>query len=58
MKNADIRELLKRKRIFHYEVAAALGVATTTLSRWLQRELPEEKKKLIREAVEKILKED
>lgn len=25
MKNADIRELLKRKRIFHYEVAVAVA---------------------------------
>lgn len=58
MRNKDIRELIKKKRVFHYEVAEALGVTVTTFSKWLQRELPEEKKNLIRSAVEKILKED
>ena len=58
MRNKDIRELIKKKRVFHYEVAEALGVTTTTFSKWLQRELPEEKKNLIRSAVEKILKEE
>ena len=58
MRNKDIRELIKKKRVLHYEVAEALGVTATTFSKWLQRELPEEKKNLIRSAVEKILKED
>lgn len=58
MRNKDIRELIKKKRVFQYEVAEALGVTATTFSKWLQRELPEEKKNLIRSAVEKILKEE
>ncbi len=58
MRNKDIRELIKKKRVFYYEVAEALGVTATTFSKWLQRELPEERKNLIRSAVEKILKED
>lgn len=41
MRNKDIRELIKKKRVFHYEVAEALGVTATTFSKWLQRELPE-----------------
>ena len=58
MRNKDIRELIKKKRVFHYGVAEALGVTATTFSKWLQRELPEEKKNLIRSAIAKILKED
>ena len=57
MRNKDIRELIKKKRVFYYEVAEVLGVTATTFSKWLQRELPEEKKNLIRAAVEKILED-
>lgn len=33
MRNKDIRELIKKKRVFHYEVAEALGVTATTFSK-------------------------
>ncbi len=45
MFNNDIREELKRARIYGYELAAALGIAETSLSRKLaRRELTSDEK--------------
>ena len=54
-KNHDIRILLKKSRVRHYEVADAMGVDRTTFSRWLQKEMTAERKDSIREAVKKVL---
>ncbi len=40
--NERIREAAKRSGVYLWEVAAVLGIADTTFSRWLRRELPEE----------------
>lgn len=45
MNNRDIRELIAKRRLKHFEVAKALGVTQYTFSHWLQEELTEEKKK-------------
>ena len=47
MKNIDIRNLISQKRLKHYEVAEALNIDDCTLSRWLSRELTEDKKQKI-----------
>ena len=47
MKNIEIRDLIEKRRLKHFEVAAACGVNPATFSRWLQTELPETKKKEI-----------
>ena len=52
--NADIRELLARRRIRFWEVAYALGVCPETFSRWLRRELDAERKKEIVGMIEKL----
>ncbi len=45
MFNNDIREELKRARIYGYELASALGIAETSLSRKLaRRELTDDEK--------------
>lgn len=54
MKNKEIREAINHKRLKYYEVANALGVSRFTFSVWLSEELPEDKKKEILEAIEKI----
>ena len=47
MNNKDIRNLLKEKGIFHWQLADKLGISEPT--RKLRRELPiEEKEKLIK----------
>lgn len=49
MNNKDIRNLLKEKGIYHWQLADKLGISEPTLTRKLRRELPtEEKEKLIK----------
>lgn len=50
--NKEIREAIDKKRLKHYEVAAACGINQCTLSHWLQTELKPEKKKKILEIIE------
>ena len=45
--NQRIREAAKRSDVYLWEVAAVLGIADTTFSRWLRRELPEEEQEKI-----------
>jgi len=52
--NAEIRDLIRKKRFRHYEIAEALGVNEFTFSRWLRNELPDEKKREIIKAIEQI----
>lgn len=49
-KNRDVREYLKAKRVFMWEVAERIGVHEVTLIRWMRTELPEDKKQKIMEA--------
>ena len=55
--NNDIRLVIEKSRLHHYELAHALGVSESTLIRWLRFELPEEKKKLVLSAVDRLLSE-
>lgn len=57
-KNQDIRALLKKSRVRHYEVADVMGVDRTTFSRWLQKEMTPSRKQSVREAVEKVLENE
>lgn len=43
IKNVNIRELIDKRGLKHYEVARAMGVSTYTFSHWLQNELPKDK---------------
>ena len=55
--NIDVRRaiwLAKEQGIKQYEVAAAAGVSEGTLTRWLRKEMSDDKKKLITEAVEEL----
>lgn len=56
--NQDIRDLMSKKRVRHYEVADEMGVDRTTFSRWMQKEMTAERKDSIREAVKKVLSAD
>ena len=52
--NAEIRNLLSKKGIRHYEAAAACGVSLYTFSHWLQIEMKPEKKKEIMKIIRGI----
>ena len=51
MNNMDVRKSIEKKRLRYFEVAAALKINPCTLSRWLQHELPPERKAKILEAI-------
>ena len=53
-KNREVRDFLKAKRVFQWEVAERLGIHESSLIRWMRTELPEDKKKKIMEAASAI----
>lgn len=54
MANAEIREILRKKRIRHYEIATQLGISEYTFCKWLRTELPPDKREEVLKAVKKI----
>lgn len=54
MKNLEIREALRKKRMYHWELAELLGITEFTLSRKLRCELPEEEKNKILKLIEGV----
>ena len=53
--NKDVRLAIEKNRLRYFEVAHVIGVSEATFTRWLRFELPEEKKKLILSAVDRLL---
>lgn len=51
----EIKQILKEKRIYQWEVAKVLGITEFTLTRWLRDDLPAEKADQIMLAVKDIL---
>lgn len=56
MANLEIREIIRKNRIRHYEVAAALGVSEYTFCKWLRTELPADKKAKIMDAINGLIR--
>ena len=55
MHNKDLRYEFRIANVRQWEVAEAIGISEMTCVKWLRRELPEEKKKLVREAIRKVI---
>lgn len=55
MHNKDLRDEFRIANVRQWEVAEAMGISEMTLVKWLRRELTEEKKKLVREAIRKVM---
>lgn len=55
MPNANIKDLLRRKRVYQWEIAAKLNVSEITFCRWLRQDLPEEKQRQILKAINEIV---
>ena len=55
MKNKEIRDAIARHRVRYYEVAEVLGISECTFSRWMRRELTEDKRELIIDAINKLV---
>ena len=56
--NADIKALMKERKVCQWKVALTIGISEQSLIRWLRTELPEEKKTAIVAAIEQLSKED
>lgn len=52
--NADLREYMKKLNVPYWKLAKELGVAESTLIRWLREELPESTKDSYKTLVKKI----
>lgn len=57
MCNNDIREKIKFAGVRYWQVAGELGVSDGNFSRMLRRELPDDKKTQILEAIDRLTKE-
>lgn len=55
MKNKDLRDAFRIANVKQWEVAEAIGISEMTFVKWLRKELPEEKKTLVREAIKKVI---
>ena len=54
MHNSEIREIIRKNRIFHYEIAEELGISEPTFSKWLRSEMDSEKKEKVVRAIGSI----
>lgn len=57
MKNKDIHEAFEKSGVRKWIVASRIGIADTTFSRRLRRELPQNEKDKIFKAIKEIEKE-
>lgn len=55
MRNIDLRQAFRVANVKQWEVADALGISEMTFVKWLRKELPEGKKTLVRDAIEKVV---
>lgn len=54
MANLEIREEIRKSRLYHYEIADALGVSKSAFSKWLRSEMDEERKEKVMRAIDSI----
>jgi predicted XRE-type DNA-binding protein len=54
VKNIEIRNLIKQKRLKHYEVAEQLGISEYTFCKWMRTEMTAERKEKVLQAIESI----
>lgn len=53
-RNIDLRNKMKEKKVFQYEVAEKLGVTEVTLIRWLRKELSDSERNRVIKAIETV----
>ena len=56
MNNIDIRNAIKKARLYGYEVAAELGISESSFSRKLRTELSPEEKTRVLAAIDRLAK--
>ena len=55
MHNKDLRDEFRIANVKQWQVAEAIGISEMTLVKWLRRELAEDKKDLVRKAVQRLI---
>lgn len=55
MANQEIKNLIKKHRLFRYEVAEAMGISEGYLSTLLRKPLTEEMEQKVRNAINKLI---
>ena len=58
MANEDIKNLIKKKRLFQYEVADAMGISEGYLTTILRKPLSDERRKKLLTAITKLTEEE
>lgn len=56
MHNIDIRIAIKKANVYGYQVAAILGISETSFSRKLRKELSDDEKKQVFDAIDRLTK--
>lgn len=51
MSNDEIKAIIKKNRLYSYEVAEQIGITEFTLCRWFRKEMTEEQKEKILSAI-------
>ena len=54
MRTEDIKEEIRKSRIYQYEIAAQLKISEYTLCKWFHKELTQEQQDRILAAIEKL----
>lgn len=54
MKNLELRDAIKKSRVFHYEIAEAMGMSEVAFSKLLRTELSADKKEQVMSVVDKL----
>ena len=55
MANQEIKNLIKKHRLFRYEVAEAMGISEGYLSTLLRKPLTDEMEQKVRNAINKLI---
>lgn len=58
MANEEIKKLIKKHRLFRYEVAEAMGISEGYLSTLLRKPLTEEVEQKVLEAINKLTEKE
>ncbi|MBQ3545644.1 MAG: hypothetical protein IJA34_11790 [Lachnospiraceae bacterium] len=55
MANTEIKNLIKKHRLFRYEIAEAMGISEGYLSTLLRKPLKEDMEQRLKEAINEVL---
>lgn len=58
MSGKEIKELIKKERLFQWEVAEELHINEFTLSRWLRGSLNKEREEAVLQAVDRLIRKE